>query len=166
MKTYHHTANTLLILTLAILFTAYLQAQEKARFKNIQEVMMAGGQLAGKSGPRSLNWIDNSNRYSYLAINDSTKNEEIRSFNPKIGKDELIFDAKGLMFPDTNEAFSYRSFQWAQDSKHILFETRFKKMYRRSGTSDFFVYSLADKILRIAAKGARTAQLSPDGSMV
>jgi dipeptidyl-peptidase 4 len=166
MKTYRQSATTLVVSILAFLSVACLNAQEKARFKNIQEVMMAGGKLAGKSGPRSLNWIDNGNRYSYLTVNDSTKQEEIRAFNPKTEKGELMFDAKGMMFPDTNEAFSYRSFQWAHDSKHMLFETRFRKIYRRSGISDYYVYSLADKDLKIAAKDARTAELSPDGSMV
>ncbi len=166
MKTYLQLPNKLIVLILAFLLIACLNAQEKGRFKNIQEVMMAGGQLAGKSGPRSVNWIENGSRYSYLTINDSTKKEEIRAFNPKTQKDELIFDAKGMMFPDTTEAFSYRSFEWAHDSKHILFDTRFKRIYRRSGISDFYIYSLADKELKVAAKGAMTAELSPDGSMV
>jgi len=166
MKLLDRTATTLLVLLLAILFAANLNAQEKARFKNIREVLMAGGQLAGKGGPRSLNWIDNGNRYSYITVNDSTRREEIRTFDPRSGKDELLFDAEGVTFPDTNEPFSYQSFRWAHDSKHILFQTRFKKLYRRSGTSDYFVYSLADKSLQIAAKDAMTAELSPDGSMV
>ncbi|MFZ1081119.1 MAG: S9 family peptidase, partial [Candidatus Kryptoniota bacterium] len=54
----------------------------------------------------------------------------------------------------------------AHDSKHLLFETNFRKIYRRSGISDYYVYSLADKNLKVAAKNARTAELSPDGSMV
>ena len=154
------------VLVLAVLLIASAPAQEKARFKNIEEAIQAGRILNGKSGPRSLNWIDGGDRYSYLATNEATKSEEIRAFNPKTGKDELIFDAKGMVFPDTNEPFSYQSFTWSSDSRHILFQTRFKKLYRRSGMSDYFVYSLADKSLKIAAKNAMTAELSPDGSMV
>ena len=166
MKTYLQSPNKPIVLILAFLLIACLNAQEKGRFKNIQEVMMAGGQLGGKSGPRSVNWIEHGSLYSYLTVNDSTKKEEIRAFNPKTQKDELIFDAKGMMFPDTTEAFSYRSFEWAHDSKHILFDTKFRRLYRRSGTSDYYIYSLADKELKVAAKGAMTAELSPDGSMV
>jgi dipeptidyl-peptidase 4 len=166
MQTNIQFPNRLFILVIALLLSQNLQAQEKARFKNIQEVMMAGGQLAGKSGPRSVNWIESGARYSYLTVNDSTKKEEIRAFNPKTQKDELIFEAKGMKFPDTNETFSYRSFEWAHDSKHILFVTRFRRIYRRSGISDYYIYSLAEKELKVAAKGAMTAELSPDGSMV
>ena len=164
MKTHIYTTVKLLVL---ILFTSTcLRAQEKARFKNIEEAIMAGGQLAGRSGPQSLNWIDNGRRYSYITVNDLAQQEEIRTFDPTSGKDELTFSAHGMMFPDTNEAFSYRSFQWAHDSRHILFETRFRKIYRKSGISDYYIYSLNEKDLKVAAKDARTAELSPDGSMV
>lgn len=148
---------SLLILIAVLFIPGLLDAQQKQVYKNIQEAMRASAMLAGKSAPRSLNWIDNSNRYSYIATNDSTKREEIRSFDPRTGKDELIFDAQGLTFPDTNKQFEYRSFQWANDSRHILFETNFRRMYRRSGISDYYVYSIADKSLKVGAKNARTA---------
>ncbi len=151
----------------SILFlTGLLAAREKIGYENIQEAIRAASVLAGKSGPQSLNWINEGDRYSYTTTDDSTKREEIRSFDPKTGKDELVFDAQGLTFPDTNKHFEYKSFQWAHDSKHILFETNFRKIYRRSGVSDYYVYSLADRTLKAAARNARTAELSPDGSMV
>ena len=156
-----------LSITMAVLFmTGFVRAQEKVGYKNIQEAMRATAALAGKSAPRSLNWIDGGNQYSYISVNDSTKREEIRSFNPETGKDGLVFDAEGLTFPDTNKQFEYQSFQWAHDSKHLLFETNFRKIYRRSGISDYYVYSLDNGSLKTAAKDARTAELSPDGSMV
>ncbi len=166
MKTYWKTKCALFLAVAFLLAPGLLRAQAKQEYKNIQDALRATGSLIGKSGPRSLNWIDDGNRYSYITTNDSTKREEIRDFDPATGKDELIFDAQGVTFPDTSEAFSYRSFQWAHDSKHILFETNFRKIYRKSGISDYYVYSLADKNLKVAAKDARTAELSPDGSMV
>ncbi|HEY6953175.1 MAG TPA: S9 family peptidase [Bacteroidota bacterium] len=166
MKTDVRTTRGLFVLAVTLLLVSGLTAQEKARFKNIQEAMMAGQQLSGKFGPRSVNWIDNGDRYSYIAINDSTKSQEIRGFDPKTGKDELIFDANGMKFPDTNAAFNYGSFTWSHDSRHILFQSRFRRLYRQSAISDYFVYSLADKSLTVAAKDARTAELSPDGSMI
>ncbi len=154
------------ILFWVVLIPLSTVGQTKQVYKNIEEAMHASSILAGKSGPRSLNWIDGGNRYSYIVINDSTKREEIRSFDPRTGKDELVFDSQGLNFPDTNAQFEYRSFQWAHDSKHILFESNFRKIYRRSGVSDYYAYSLEDRQLKIGAKNARTAELSPDGSMV
>ena len=165
MKSYL-TSRLIILLTLIISFPSFSKAQEKASYKNLTEAIRASKTLAGKSGPQSLNWIDNGNQYSYTIHNPDTKREEIRSYDPVTGKDNLIFDAVGLSFPDTNEAFAYKSFQWAHDSKHLLFESNFRKIYRRSGISDYYVYSLEDKNLKVAAKNARTAELSPDGSMV
>ncbi len=156
----------LIAFSIVFVFSATLRAQEKENFRNVSDAIAASQKFQGKSGPKSLNWIDGGDRYSYITTNDSTHREEIRSFDPANGKDWLIFDAKGVTFPDTTTPFNYRSFQWAHDSRHILFETNFRKIYRKSGESDYYVYSLADKSLKAAAMNARTAELSPDGSMV
>lgn len=142
------------------------RAQEKISYKDVQDAYASSSELQGKSGPRSLNWIDGGRLYSYITTNDSTQREEIRTFDPATGKDQLVFDAEGVTFPGTSNPFKYRSFQWARDSRHILFETNFRKIYRKSGESDYYVYSLADKSIKLAALNARTAELSPDGSMV
>ncbi len=153
-------------LSVVLFFSISLCAQEKESFRNVRDALAASGKLHGKSGPKSLNWIDGGNRYSYITTNDSARREEIRSFDPATGSDRLIFDATGVTFPDTTTPFNYKSFQWAHDSRHILFETNFRKIYRKSGESDYYVYSLADRSLKAAAMNARTAELSPDGSMV
>ncbi|MGH7590438.1 MAG: S9 family peptidase, partial [Gemmatimonadales bacterium] len=153
-------------LTLAILAGALVSlpaaAQEKARFASLDDAVKAGGALNGSNGPANVNWIDGGARYSY--ITRGKDGEEIRATDPATGADTLLFSAKGLTFPGTTEPFEYRSFEWSQDSKYLVFQANFKQIYRRSGTSDYFVYSLADHTLRPAAKGARTAELSPDGT--
>ena len=101
--------------------------QQKTGYNSIREAIFASRQLRGKSGPVNLNWIDKGNKYSYTAKNDSGV-EEIRSFDPATLKDQLIFDGKGLTFPGTDKQFEYNSFQWAKDSKHLLFQTGFKKI--------------------------------------
>jgi dipeptidyl-peptidase-4 len=157
-----HTAGLLLAAFLTL--PALGQAQQKSRFANIQEALRASSALAGGFGPRNVNWIDGGKRYSYIARADS--GEEIRAFDPATGRDTLLFAARGLTFPDTSEPFAYRSFQWAQDSKHLVFQARFQPLYRNSGTADYYVYSLTDHSLTLAARGARTAELSPDGAML
>ena len=155
-----------LLRTLAVALLAVpvsLAAQESARFASLLDAMRAGGALAGGTGPRDVNWIDGGRRYSFIARNDSG-GEEIRIFDPATLSDSLLFRATGLTFPGTTEPFAYESFQWAHDSKHLVFQTHFKQLYRRSGTSDYYVYALADRTLRIGAQGARTAELSPDGA--
>jgi len=147
----------------AVVHPAVLIAQQKPTFASRQEALSAGRELAGGSGPRGVTWIDGGDRYSYTARGDSG-GEVIRSFDPATGKDQLLFSAAGLTFPGSDSAFNYISFQWAADSRHLVFQSNFHRLYRRSGTSDFYVYTLADRKLQLAAKGARTGELSPDGS--
>ena len=153
-----------LLLATVLTLPALGQAQQKSRFTNLQEALRASSALSGGFGPRNVNWIDGGKRYSYIARSDS--GEEIRAVDPATGADTLLFAARGLTFPDTSEPFAYRSFQWAQDSRHLVFQTHFRPLYRNSGTADYYVYSLLDHSLTLAARGARTAELSPDGAML
>ena len=139
-------------------------SQQKTTFANRSEALSASGVLFGRSGPQGVNWIDGGRRFSYTSRGDS--GVEIRATDPASGRDTLIFAARGLTFPGTTERFSYRSFQWSHDSEHLVFQTHFKPIYRRSGTSDYFVYALKDRSLQPAATGARSGELSPDGSLL
>ena len=132
-----------LLVTLSL--PVWLSAQEKTRFASLQDAMRAGGALGGGFGPRNVNWIDGGRRYSYIAQSDS--GESIRLTDPATGLDSLLFRAEGLTFPGTTAAFEYESFQWAHDSRHLVFQTHFQPLYRRSGTSDYYVYALADRSL-------------------
>src|SRR6266550_7088413 len=141
-------------------------AQQKQRFATLDEALAASGALSGRSGPRNVNWIENGARFSYIDRDQRTNKAVIKSYDPPTGRDSLLFSGEGLTFPGTTEAFSYDSFQWARDSKHLVFQTHFQPIYRRSGIADFYIYALADKSLQLAAKGARTGELSPNGAML
>ncbi|ELR73865.1 Dipeptidyl peptidase IV [Fulvivirga imtechensis AK7] len=154
----------LLLFIMSILaFRPELIAQQK-EYSDVREALFSGGRLSGGSGPASVNWIDKGDRFSYIDSKNGTP--EIRSFNPKTQKDELIFKAEGVKFPDHDKNFEYTSFQWSKDSKYILFQTNFRPVWRRSGISDFYFYSVADKTLKLVAKDAQTAEISPDGTKI
>ncbi|GAA4340980.1 S9 family peptidase [Mucilaginibacter gynuensis] len=137
-----------------------LSAQSKQQYSNIADALMSAGKLRGKSGPQSVNWINDGEKYSFIS------NGDIRSLNPKTLADELVFTSKGLKTPGTGTDFAYQSFQWSKDSKHIVFQSNFKPIYRRSGVSDYYLYDIETKQLKEAAKNARSAELSPDGAKV
>lgn len=141
------------------------QRPAKQKFASVEEAVAAGDQLAGRSGPRSVNWIDNGQRFAYTISNPTTKAEEIRRFDPATLKDELLLDTRDIKLPGSTQPLSYRSFQWARDSEHLLFQTNYRKSYRHSGLADFYMYSVPQKALQLVAKDARTAELSPDGTM-
>ncbi len=155
----------LTLLVLALAWPLAARAQEKARFANLQDALRASGQLAGGGGPQDVNWIEGGKRFSFT-IRSAGGGEEIRAFDPAAGRDTLLFTARGLSFPGTTEPLEYQSFQWSADSRHLVFQTRFQQLYRRSGIADYYVYSLPDHGLTLAARGARTAELSPDGSIL
>ncbi len=138
-----------------------LPAQQKAPMRSRAEAGAVSRALAGRSGPQNVNWIEGGRRFSFVVRGDS--GEQIRALDPATGRDTLIFSGRGLTFPGTAEPFAYRTFQWARDSRHLVFQTHFRPLYRNSGTADYWVYTLADHALELAARGARTAELSPDG---
>jgi dipeptidyl-peptidase-4 len=141
-------------------------AQEKQRFANMDEAMQAGGILNGRQGPRNVNWIEGGKRFSYIDRDSRTGTPVIRAYDPATGSDTVLFTSTGLTFPGTGQAFSYDGFEWAQDSRHLVFQSNFQPIYRRSGISDFYIYSLADRSVQLATKGARTGELSPNGAML
>jgi len=140
-------------------------AQEKQRFANMDEALQAGGILNGRQGPRNVNWIEGGARFSYTD-RDASGTPVILAYDPQTGRDTVLFTPTGLTFPGTNQPFGYNSFQWTQDSKRLVFSTNFRPLYRRSGVADIYVYSLADRRMQLATKGARTGQLSPNGAML
>lgn len=147
---------------LAFLFVHLATAQQaKQRFTNLQQALFSGGQLAGSPGPRSVNWIEGGTKFSFIDGQNT-----IKTLSPKDQKEAVIFDGSKLTFPGTDKPFAYGSFQWSKDSKNILFQANFRPVYRRSGVSDYYVYSVADKSLKLVANDAQTAELAPDGSKV
>ncbi|MGV3559403.1 S9 family peptidase [Larkinella arboricola] len=147
-----------------LLFLLFIQipgfSQQKQRFQNLQQALASTGRLAGSQGPASVNWIDGGTRFSFI------DKGVIKSFSPKDGREEVVFDGSKLTFPGTDKSFAYESFQWSKDSKNLFFQTNFRPVWRRSGISDYYVYSVADKSLKLVAKDAQTAELSPDGTKV
>ena len=159
-----HRTTRLWFIALVLSLPSVAGAQGKQRFASLEEALQAGAILNGRQGPRNVNWIEGGRRYSYTDRDPGTNAPIIRAYDPASGKDTTLFATSGLTFPGTNQPFSYDSFQWAQDSKHLVFQANFKAIFRRSGISDFYIYSLADRSLQLATKGARTAELSPNGA--
>ncbi|HLK96501.1 MAG TPA: DPP IV N-terminal domain-containing protein, partial [Hymenobacter sp.] len=151
-------------LTVFIAYSVGLQsatAQNRQRYTTLQQALAATGQLSGSAGPRSVNWIEGGNKFSYI-----DGKQIIKTVSPKDRVETIVFDGSQLKFPGTDKPFTYGSFQWSKDSRNILFQTNFRPVYRRSGVSDYYVYSVADKSLKLVAKDAQTAELAPDGQKV
>ncbi len=153
----------LCLLLLIIGFTGY--SQEKQSFKSFEEAMGGLRPLYGKNGPSNVNWINNGDAYSFTETN-SEGEQIIKTYNPKSDTEKVIFSTKGLTIPNSEEVFQYVSFQWSDDSQYLLFQANFRPVWRRSGISDYYYYSIADKTLSLVAQDAQTAELSPNGKKV
>ncbi|MEO1651954.1 MAG: S9 family peptidase, partial [Bacteroidota bacterium] len=127
---------------------------------NLAEALGARAKLSGSNGPRSVNWIDGGSRLSYTAGSGN-----IVSFDPNKKTENVILDPTNLKTQD-GEKFKYRSFQWSDDSKYLIFQSNFRPIWRRSGISDYYQYSIKDQRLQLIAKDAQTAELSPNGKKV
>ena len=156
-----------LVLALGLLAsaTAPLRGQvtrntDGQRIASVEQSLSLSGFLTGNPGPTSVNWIDGGNRFSYTVVNPQTRSEEIRLYDPATQQDAALLDGSALTLPGDAQPLAYESFQWADDSRHILFLTDFRPIYRNSGVSDFYLYDRETRSLRVAADDARTPQLS------
>jgi dipeptidyl-peptidase-4 len=153
-------------LALLSLLAASGSAQQKQSLASVEEALVSQGILSGRPGPTSVNWIDEGARFSFTVTNPQTREEEVRRFDPATLQNEPLFQARDLILPGTREPLAYESFQWAKDSRHLVFQVDFRPIYRNSGVADFYVYALGDKSMKLAADDARTAELSPDGKLL
>ncbi|HXB06263.1 MAG TPA: DPP IV N-terminal domain-containing protein [Puia sp.] len=145
----------------SVTFSFYLLTlNAQQQYSNLPEALQSGFRLQGRSGPASVNWIDNGNQYSFIA------GAEIHTMDPKTLAEKTVFTNKDLHLPGTASPFSYESFQWSKDSRHLVFRTNFRHIFRNSGISDYYIYDVAMRQLQQAAKDARSAELSPDGGRV
>ena len=151
-------------MVLALASAVPLRAQD--RIGSVEEALSISGRLGGRAGPAGVNWIDGGRRYSYTLMNPQTRRPEVRGYDPESGSDELLFDPGVLTLPGTSQPLRYSSFDWAPDSRHVVFQANFRPIYRHSGIADFYVYGVENESLVLAADDARTAELSPDGAVL
>jgi dipeptidyl-peptidase-4 len=142
------------------LLPSFSFAQNKIQYTSLSDAMSTGRILHGKQGPQNVNWINGGDQYSF------NTRDSIKLMTPATLKESTVFNNADLKFTGSDKPFDYDEFQWSQDSKHIVFRNNFRKKYRHSGISDYYIYDIANKSLKTAAKNARSAELSPDGSMV
>lgn len=152
-----------LCLSIILPFSGNAQQQ---KFNSIKDALMAGRQLNGAQGPQNVIWFDGGRQYSYLEYAAEKKRTEIKARNATTGSVTTVFDGEGIKFPGTEASFEYDSFLWAADSKHLVFSTNFRPVYRHSGLNDYYLYNVASKSIRTLVTDARTAELSPDGKKV
>ena len=153
-----------LTLALLLVLMTFTLAAQKKQYDSLMEAFMSGGALRGDSGPAGVEWIEDSDQYSFTKREG--RSQQIWTFDIKTEAEELVFSEGDHQFPGTENPFSYRSFQWTRDYKFLLFQTNFERIWRYSGNAAYYLYSLEDKMLTAIVEGAFTAEVSPDGKKV
>ncbi len=166
MLHYRKSAATLITALLFLVHSPALFSQALQEYQSLQHALFSAGQLVGEQGPQNVTWIEGGERFSYMQQNFSEQSREIRAYNPASGGDELIFRNTDYTFPESDDPFDFRSFQWSQDFRFLVFQTNFTPIYRYSGNADYYYYSLEENTLDLIASDAFTAELSPDGQQV
>jgi dipeptidyl-peptidase-4 len=154
------------LLLVGLIAAGRVAAQQKQRYVSLTDALQSTPILAGRGAPENVFWLDGGTRFSFISTDARTQRQQIRVYDPATGRDSLLFSGEGLTLPGTTNPFLYDGFQWARDFKNIVFQSNFQQLYRRSGISDFYIYSVASKKLQLGSRGARTAELSPDGTML
>ncbi len=142
------------------------EAQDLQEYQSLQHALFSAGQLIGDRGPQNVTWIEGGDRFSYMEHNPATDSNEIRVYSPADDEEELIFRSTDFTFPDNGQTFSFRSFQWSDDFRYLVFQSNFSPVYRYSGISDYYYYSIENETLELLVSDAFTAELSPDGQKV
>ncbi len=152
----------ILLLMVAFFFTA--SQGQKQKYETFRDALFAGGQLSGERGPANMTWIEGGAKYSFTKNNQGV--QEIWTHTMKNGKEEVVFSANDLKIPGTDQPFQYVSFQWTQDFKYLFFQTNFRPIWRYSGNSDYFSWSVEEQKLTQIVSSAFSAEISPDGTQV
>lgn len=143
-----------------------LSFSDDNNFQSVREALVSQSRFSGSAGPSNITWINDGNQFSYQTFNANSRRMEIRIMDPANDTDELLFDGEGLTFSDSDDEFTFESFQWSENSRYILFETNFRPIYRHSGIADYYFYSLDDQELNLVVRDAGSAELSPDNSKI
>ncbi len=149
-----------LIVVFSILLFIPAQAQ-KERYLSLREALMSAGNLNTGRAPSNISWIEDGEKYSFTRNDQFVQEIWIR--NVKNGKEEKVFSNENMTFPGKDQPFRYVSFAWTRDYNYILFRCNFNPIWRYSGNSDYYLYSVKDKTLDLIVEQAFTAEISPDG---
>ena len=153
-----------LTLALLLVLMTFTLAAQKKQYDSLTDAFRSGGALRGDRGPAGVEWLEDSDRYSFSKREG--RSQQIWTYDIKTESEELVFSEGDYTFPGTENQFSYRSFQWTRDYGYLLFQTNFERIWRYSGNADYYLYSLEDKTLTAIVEGAFTAEVSPDGLKV
>lgn len=106
--------------------------------------------------------IDGTSEYAQISQNQ----KQIVTYSFKTGeKTGVLFD-----IDDTNgeKIDAFDGYEITADGKHLLIQTNYKRIYRRSFTADYYIYNVEGKSLRkLSANGAeQIPTFSPDGKKI
>jgi dipeptidyl-peptidase-4 len=157
------------VLSICCLLLAAQFAIAQARKDLTIESMFVQGGITGR-GPESIKWSPDSTKVSFVQRNDSGERGELYYIDIATGKKAVLVTEEKLnsLAPPLSQIkderqkewisrYSVADYQWAPDSKHLLFDAR----------GQLWLYSLETGTaveLTSSGDGSSDPKFSPDGS--
>lgn len=140
----------------AITMSSMLHAGDSITVKAFTDGEFAAQHISG------MRPIDGTSEYAQI----SQDKKQIVTYSFKTGeKTGVLFD-----IDDTNgeKIDAFDGYEITADGKHLLIQTNYKRIYRRSFTADYYIYNVEDRSLRkLSANGAeQIPTFSPDGKKI
>ena len=130
-----------------------LRAQQKQRYSSLQRGI-AVDRDPGRRSRAARRRLDR--RRPPLLVHrhgPAHRRSEIRAYDPATGRDTLLFSGAGADVSRRHDAVRVRVVSVDARFRNLVFQSNFQQLFRRSGTSDFYIYSLGRRSLQLAGKG-------------
>jgi dipeptidyl-peptidase-4 len=158
-----------LVLWFFIISTTF--AQEKKDI-TLEDIWMKG--IFQPEYPEGFNWMNNDIYFTKLEAGE----EDLSSDNPKLNliikydviknqPVETLMDLSKIKPEGAKNTISIDEYVFSADEKKVLLATETDRIYRRSSKSQYYIYDLTTKKLRLLSSGKQSyADFSPDGLKV
>lgn len=146
----------ILLMCAALLSASLLHAGDTITLKSFTDGDFAAKRIQG------MRPLEGSDEYAQISADGG----KVVAFSFRTGKQvRTLFDVKDTK-GETIKSFD--DYEITADGKHMLIQTNYKRIYRRSFTADFYIYNIEDKSLRKLSEGGseQIPTFSPDGKKI
>ena len=173
VKTNKHMKKTLILsIGIALLTSSFFAswAQKSTQLNLTLEDLYKNNQFRQK-GIDALNWTKDGKSYTTLEINETSRGNDLVTYDLKTGQKEILLAASSLIPSGEKTPLFIKDYAWSEDHTKLLIFTNTRKVWRRHTRGDYWVFTIkSGKLMQMgsAMEPARLmfAKFSPDGENV
>ncbi|RDC65356.1 S9 family peptidase [Adhaeribacter pallidiroseus] len=153
-------------LLLVCLFSGAVKAQQKQKI-TLEDIWQKNT-FAAKT-VSGVDWAQDGRYYTSMVANNQSNATDIIRYNVTTGQPvATVVAGQDLKIAGSDKPIDFEEYTFSADEQRILFSTETEPIYRHSSRSQYYVYDVKTKTLRLlSTKGKQMfATFSPDGSRV